>query len=909
MNSSTDAEKMNCFKFSVVMAIYNSEDYLENSIDSVINQSIGFEENIQLILVNDGSIDSSEEICLRYQEKYPNNILVLSQENQGQASARNNGLRQIQGKYVNFLDSDDCLKENAFEEVFAFFEKHYNETDIVSIPVCFFDREKGQHITNGKFDEGARVIDLVKEPNNIQLHVNSAFIKNECFEKFSFPTNVILSEDVILVNKILLEKKTLGVLDTTKYYYRKRFDESSTIDKSVSRKEYYNDKLSNYFLHLIEYAKSKEGEVPEFLIYALAYDLQWVFELSDLSVLDDNERKDFFKYLREIVDYIPSEVILNNRYIANPYRRDYFLSFKENDFHAEITESNNVLLKINDYVADNLLNHRIWFDIIEFDNGFLNVSGLFNSLYDIRNISIEAIREKENGETDSFIGKYARYTSRRDIRYFDEIFQFRNNFDMKIPIAENEASRIKFRINFHKDGDNTNFEEDNVVSNYLDLDFQPHAKISKLSNYTFKDSNIIYFDNNVFTLIPYSFKNLIKKEYHALRNILREKEHGYKYAILLRLVYLITYPIFKAIKGNREIYLFEDRIDVGDDNANHLFNYAINIDDNVKKYFVLSKDSPQYKELSKIGNVLNHGSFRHKLMIFHTDKIICSHPYESFLNPFYDYIEDERQLYAGLINYKIYFVQHGVTLGDISTWLSKYDKNLSLISAASQKEHDSFLAEGYNYDEEIIQILGLPRFDNLKNNPNKQILIIPSWRNYLRGNKKAFLNSMYFKNLNSLLNDKDLIRLIEEYGYNIVFKAHPELNNFIEESDERYIDLLDIPKEITLSNEESYQDLFNNSSIMITDYSSVFFDFAYLKKPVIYYQKEEDYHYSYSYFDIETMGFGEIIKTEDDLIAKVKYYLENNCILEDKYQSRVDDFFKFKDQNNCKRVYDWIKEH
>ena len=238
--------------------------------------------------------------------------------------------------------------------------------------------------------------------------------------------------------------------------------------------------------------------------------------------------------------------------------------------------------------------------------------------------------------------------------------------------------------------------------------------------------------------------------------------------------------------------MFEDRIDVGDDNANHLFNYAINIDDNVKKYFVLSKDSPQYKELSKIGNVLNHGSFRHKLMIFHTDKIICSHPYESFLNPFYDYIEDERQLYAGLINYKIYFVQHGVTLGDISTWLSKYDKNLSLISAASQKEHDSFLAEGYNYDEEIIQILGLPRFDNLKNNPNKQILIIPSWRNYLRGNKKAFLNSKYFKNLNSLLNDKDLIRLIEEYGYNIVFKAHPELNNFIEESDERYIDLLDI---------------------------------------------------------------------------------------------------------------------
>lgn len=905
----TDNENRNDFKFSVVMAIYNSEDYLENSIDSVINQTIGFEENVQLILVNDGSIDNSERICLDYQEKYPDNILVLSQENAGQASARNKGLQHIQGKYVNFLDSDDCLEENAFEEVFDFFEIHYDETDIVSIPIYFFEREKGKHITNGKFDEGTRVIDLTEEPNNIQLHVNSSFIKNECFKEFNFPTNVILSEDVILVNKILLEKKTLGVLNTTKYYYRKRFDESSTIDEVPSKKEYYNDKLTNYFLYLIDYAKSKEGEVPRFLQYVLAYDLQWVFELSDLSVLDDVEKEEFFKHLREILDYIPSDVILNNRYIANPYRRDYFLSFKENDFHAEITEDNNVLLKINDYVADNLLNHKIWFDIIEFDNGFLNISGLFNSLYDIKNISIEAIREKENGEIDSFIGKYARYTSRRDIKYFDEIFQFRNNFDMKIPITENETSKIMFRINYHKDGDNSNFEEDNVVSNYLNLDFQPHAKFSKISNYTFKDSNIIYFDNNVFNLIPYSYKNLIKKEYHALKNIFRTKEHGYKYAMFLRLAYLISYPIFKIINMNKEIYLFEDRVNEADDNAMHLFKYAVNIDDNVKKYFVLSKDSSQYKELSKIGKVLNHGSFRHKLMIFHTDKILSSHPYESFLNPFYGLVDDDRDLYAGLISYKIYFIQHGVTLGNISNWLSKYDKNLSLISVVSEREYDSFLEEGYNYDKDIIQILGLPRFDNLKNNQNKQILIIPSWRNYLRGNRHSFLNSNYYKDLNSLLQNENLLKLIYEYGYNVVFKAHPELNKNIEGSDEKYIDLLDIPNEIIVSNEDSYQDLFNNSSIMITDYSSVFFDFAYLKKPIIYYQKEDDYNYAFSYFDIETMGFGEIIKTEEDLISKMDYYLKSNCIMEEEYQNRVDDFFKFKDQNNCKRVYDWIKRH
>lgn len=909
LTNATDNENKTDFKFSIVMAIYNSEDYLKNSIDSVINQSMDFKENIQLILVNDGSVDNTEKICLYYKNAFPENIIYLTQENSGQARARNNGLRYARGKYVNFLDSDDCLKENACKEVFDFFETHYEETDVVSIPIYFFGREKGEHILNGKFDEGSRIIDLTQEPNTIQLHTNSAFIKHELVNKYDFPTNVIFSEDVIFITKILLEKKTLGLLSSTKYYYRKRYDESSTIDGVASRKEYYNDKLTNYFLYLMNYAKEKEGQIPKFLQYALAYDLQWIFEQSDLSILSSNEKNDFFKYLREILDNIPSEIILNNRYIANPFRRDFFLSIKEDDFHAEIDEHNNVLLKINDYVADKLTNHKIWFDIIEFDNGFLNLSGLFNSLYDIRNISIEAIREKENGEMDTYLGEYAKYTSRRDVKFFDEIFQFRNNFDIKIPVIDNEISKIKIRINFHKDGNNRNFDNDNVVSNYLDLDFQDHAKFSKLSNYTFKESNIVYFDNNVFSLIPFSYKNLFKKEYHALKNIFNSKSPGYKYAIFLRLIYLISYPIFKKINKGKQIYLFEDRIDVGDDNAKHLFKYALSIDDNVKKYFVLSKDSLQYKELSKLGTVLPFGSLRHKLMIFHTDKIISSHPYESYLNPFFDDICDKRKLYAGLIKYKIYFLQHGVTIGNISSWLSKYDKNLSLITTVSEKEHDSFLEEGYNYDEEIIQILGFPRFDNLKNNPNKQVLIIPSWRNYLRGNKDAFLNSEYYHDLNSLLHNQDLLNLVNKYGYKIVFKAHPELNRKIKCTDERYIDLLDIPDEIITSDENSYQNLFNYSSIMITDYSSVFFDFAYLKKPIIYYQKEDDYHYGNGYFDIPSMGFGDIIKNEDDLVSKLNYYFENNCDMEEKYKTRVDKFFKYKDKNNCQRVYHWINEH
>ena len=97
-------------KVSVIIPVYNVEQYLEETILSVVNQTIGFE-NIQMILVNDGSPDNSEEICLKYRDKYPDNILYIKKENGGVSSARNLGMEYIQGKYVNFLDSDDKWEE------------------------------------------------------------------------------------------------------------------------------------------------------------------------------------------------------------------------------------------------------------------------------------------------------------------------------------------------------------------------------------------------------------------------------------------------------------------------------------------------------------------------------------------------------------------------------------------------------------------------------------------------------------------------------------------------------------------------------------------------------------------------------------------------------------------------------
>ena len=86
------------------------------------------------------------------------------------------------------------------------------------------------------------------------------------------------------------------------------------------------------------------------------------------------------------------------------------------------------------------------------------------------------------------------------------------------------------------------------------------------------------------------------------------------------------------------------------------------------------------------------------------------------------------------------------------------------------------------------------------------------------------------------------------------------------------------------------------------------FDFAYLKKPVIYYQHDENYHFDVksAYFKYDTMGFGPVIKTIEDLRWQVKKLVENDCEMDEEYTGRVDDFFKYNDRNNCQRIIDAI---
>ena len=172
------------FIFSVIIAIYNTGRYLDESISSVINQTVGFK-NIQLILVNDGSVDDSEQICLKYTKKYPKNILYIKIEHSGVSKVRNIGMKYAQGKYINFLDADDKWNKKAFNYVLLFF-KFYKKINIVGCRLIFFEARVNYHPLDYKFYK-TRIVNLSEEYNSILLSSSSSFFRYSSIkDKFVF---------------------------------------------------------------------------------------------------------------------------------------------------------------------------------------------------------------------------------------------------------------------------------------------------------------------------------------------------------------------------------------------------------------------------------------------------------------------------------------------------------------------------------------------------------------------------------------------------------------------------------------------------------------------------------------------------------------------------------------------------
>ena len=201
---------------SIIIPVYNVEDYITKCLDSVCNQSYPY---LEIIIVNDGSTDWSPHIARLFYEKYTN-ITLINKTNGGLSDARNVGIDNSHGQYIAFVDSDDFISPDMIEYLYHGIID--NEADI---SVCAFyytwDHDVSVKRQSSKIVDSKTGLKLLLEDSEVQNYAWNKMYKRELFDTIRYPIGMHF-EDAGTTYKLFMKAKTIAILEQPKYYYVQR---------------------------------------------------------------------------------------------------------------------------------------------------------------------------------------------------------------------------------------------------------------------------------------------------------------------------------------------------------------------------------------------------------------------------------------------------------------------------------------------------------------------------------------------------------------------------------------------------------------------------------------------------------------------------------------------------------------
>ena len=385
-------------------------------------------------------------------------------------------------------------------------------------------------------------------------------------------------------------------------------------------------------------------------------------------------------------------------------------------------------------------------------------------------------------------------------------------------------------------------------------------------------------------------------------------------ALYLSFAQLIALCLHKSYE-KKEIWIVSEKKLEARDNGYHFFKYLRTQHPEINSFYVIDKRGSDVGKVQQIGPIIHYNSFRHCIYYYVAKERICSQihgvqPFEEFsvLKRIHIYKrKDQRQ-----INLK-----HGISK-DYSTAFDFRKMGYDLYISGVKSEYD-YIKEHFNYPDKNIVLSGFCRFDALHNiaAPRKQILVMPTFRSWLRTSDSSkqeasieemqlFKQSDYFSFYSSLLTAPELINALKVSGYIMVFYLHYTFQPYTKAFSNYSSNVVKIADR----EGDDVQALLKESALLITDYSSVFFDFAYMHKPVVYAQFDKaeyrEKHYKEGMFIYERDGFGPVCSDISSVISETKDLLIRNCHLNDQFLQRITRFFIPYDNHNCQRVFDAI---
>ena len=382
-----------------------------------------------------------------------------------------------------------------------------------------------------------------------------------------------------------------------------------------------------------------------------------------------------------------------------------------------------------------------------------------------------------------------------------------------------------------------------------------------------------------------------------MRNKMKHIFGGIKGAFTVIFIFLL-FPFARLFLWHKKIWIVSEHGYEARDNGYSFFKYMRQNHKEINCYYAISSPSPDFDKVNELGNTIRFGSFKH-YAYYCAARYIISSKTQGFCPSYYLTLLRKKIHLWG----KYVFLQHGITKDD-QKFLYKKPAKIDLFICGAKPEFDD-IKKHYGYKKNEVAYTGFARFDDYFGLiPKKQILVMPTWRRYAE--HTCFEETDYYKTWSRFINSRKINALLLENGFTLNFYLHPQFKDFshLFKTEQSNINVLPFEN-------NDLQVLIRESSIFITDFSSLAFDFGYMSRPVIYYQyDEENYfkgHYVKGYFDYRRDGFGPVCSKEDEVLQTLSDIFKKNLCIDSKYQENKKRFFQIYDNKNSERIYLAIK--
>lgn len=869
-------------RLSVVVPIFNNEHCLAKTVESILGQTLK-PEDYEIILVDDGSTDSSGEIADSLAEAY-DNVRAVHQENAGVSAARNLGMDLAQGRFIAFVDSDDTLEPVTLEGALRIFETHEDEIDLLTYPMKIVEGQRTKSHVREKVLTATGVYDLSDPKNAFALVTNiNVLVKNEeCTPRFD--TSLEVHEDLQFMLRVLLRKQKVGFSKHGAYVYRKQGNSAT----NIKMHPYYSLEATLGFWEEL-FASYQGKDVPVYLQGSFMNELNWKIQQGLLLPPSTHESYEAaLERYGALLSYIDDSVIMSSPR-ASELQHAYFARIKKGSSLA-----------------------------CEFDDHEISLRRDGEVIAQSRGVEAHVYRTGVSGD---------RWRIRGVLHSF--AFEFSEKPNMHGVLRRGNDSEV-FWIALRPSTDAYSFSHESLATTwsfslevpyeiwdslqlFVDLgdytypvlwQFSKYAQFNTMTNKLFFKHNDIVFEvcSDGEEICFYRNCLLPKRTVRKLQDsqaLLKKNPKG----LMLRMATAGA----RVLTKNSPCWLYSDGVASGPDNAYCQFIHDMTINDGIERYYVAHNERQKealaaYKKYES--HVLDFGSMRHWLVFPEANKILTS-----FVE-----VENWSPCNATALNYvaspgsrDLIYLQHGV-LQAHAPWKYGAERTAAdrvVISTPYEKE---LLTSVYNYDPEQLIEAGMPRYDFISTEPtsSSRILFAPSWRKYLVTEQPGkaplansrFRTSRFWVETKAFLTDPRLLTYLEQNDLYFDIKLHPYFRSY-----KPYFEALENERVRVIDQAQP-----TDYKMLITDYSSIAFDFVYARRPLVYFFPDEEEFKAglngYSSLDLPMEdGFGPIARNSSELLEMLEDF-NNSEGFGEVYTKRSERFFYWYDNGQRQRIYE-----